>query len=177
MIPAIIGAVGAVIAAVVVAVVAGNRSRVNARQKFLREMRAPMYNALIEKARALSRELWVIRFNVGNAATISPAVDIHGTAYSVTGERRTGDWRTAGYHQAYDKFLEAVTPIAINGSHRALRSVDFMRKSALKIDESLRLGDTNFVELSARLGRYVDLFDKEMQRAISIIRRDLGTAD
>lgn len=87
------------------------------------------------------------------------------------------DWRRADYHQAYGEFLEAAGRVAINGSRRARHSVEFMRKLAVEADGRLGLGDTKFAELSGFLVRCVDSFDKETQRAISIFRKDLGTAD
>lgn len=176
MAPAIIGAVAVVIAAVLGAFVAGRSGAVE-RQKFRREIRAPIYDKFTEKAQVLGRELWVIRFNVASAAANSPVRDVLAASYSITGERRISDWRRADYRQAYGEFLEAAGRVAINGSRRARHSVELMRKLAVEADRRLGLGDTEFAELSGFLARYVNSFDKETQRAISIFRRDLGTAD
>ncbi len=176
MIAAIIGAVGVVVGAVVAAVVTGRRSSSVERQKFRRE-RASMYSDLTEKGQALSRELWVISFSVGNAATNSSAMDALAVGQSIAGERRANDWRTTGYRQARDEFLETAGSITIYGSRRARSSVGFMREVTLEIDKRLWASNEKFGELSVGLNRYIDLFDKETQRAVSTFRRDLGTTD
>jgi hypothetical protein len=177
MVPAIIGAVALVIGGVLAAVVTGRRSGAVERQKFRREVRAPIYDDFTEKAEALSRELWVIRFNVASAATNSPVKDLFAASHSITGGRRVVDRRTAGYRQAYDEFRGAADRVTRNGSRRARDSVGFMRKRAIEADGRLEFGDDGFFELSVYLARYVDLFDNESQRAISIFRNDLGMAD
>lgn len=177
MVPAIIGAAAAVIAAVLGAVVVGRRSGAVEGQKFRREIRAPMYSDFTEKAQALTRELQSIGFTLASAAANRPVTDTSTAWHNKSGGRRARDWRTTSYRQAHDEFLEAADRVMINGSRRARHSVELMRKLAVDTNGRLSLDDTQFGELSADFRRYVHLFDKARQRAVSVFRSDLGTTD